>query len=73
MIAPRKIGTPKPLSTPDGQVVAERSSTVLKIKDNTPEKKEGGEEEVRRAVAASNATDWTKKHGPVLLDALAQC
>ena len=54
-------------------MVAERSSTVLKIKDNTPEKKEGGEEEVRRAVAASNATDWTKKHGPVLLDALAQC
>jgi len=37
------------------------------------ETKEGGEEEVRRAVAASNATDWTKKHGPVLLDALAQC
>ena len=36
-------------------------------------KKEGGEEVVRRAIAAHNATDYTKKKGQELLDNLAQC
>ena len=36
-------------------------------------KKEGGEELVRRAMAASDATDNTKEYGQKLLDRLAQC
>ena len=42
--------------------------------DNKPLiKKEGGEELVRRAISAPNATDYTKKWGQKLLDRLAQC
>jgi len=33
----------------------------------------GGEEQVRRAMAAENATEDTKKYGQMLLDRLAQC
>ena len=33
----------------------------------------GAKDQVRRAMAAANATDDTKKYGQMLLDKLAQC
>jgi len=36
-------------------------------------KKGGGEEQIRHAMAAANATENTKKWGQVLLDKLARC
>jgi hypothetical protein len=48
---------------------------ILSSNDDTKAliKKEGGEELVRRAISAPNATDYTKKWGQMLLNNLAQC